>query len=264
MFKKEKIVAANFKMNFNSPYERKRWIEGFNKSLELDGKKLSEVKFVLCAPDLHLEEFSKSLQDSRVETGGQNCFWESKGAFTGETSPRALYSWGARYVILGHSERKRYFGEDAKMIAQKLQAALKESLIPIVCVGESAQEKEEGKTFEMVSNQLKGYLGELEAIRVRRIIFCYEPIWAISANGPARLPDQNDIMSARLVIQKFLSKTYGPRLAEQAAVIYGGSVDSQNVEEICLRSGMDGALVGSASLKPLELVKIAQMMEEAS
>jgi triosephosphate isomerase len=196
-----------------------------------------------------------------VETGGQNCFWESKGAFTGETSPRALYSWGARYVILGHSERKRYFGENPKMIAKKLQAALKENLIPIVCVGESAQEKEEGKTFEVISEQLEEYLGGIEAIRVRRVIFCYEPIWAISANGPAILPTQNDIMSARLVIQKFLSKTYGSRLAEQVLIIYGGSVDSQNAEETCLKSGMDGALVGSASLKPMELVKIGQVLE---
>lgn len=167
---------------------------------------------------------------------------------------------GADFVILGHSERRRYFCEDNGEINLKIEAAIRNGLKPILCVGEDKEQKESG-TLAIIE-QLEGCLGKTSRMNIENIIICYEPVWAISSNNPDHLPTTNEIMSARLMIKKFLVEKYGARIAEKVRIIYGGSVDAKNVKEVCLNPGMDGVLVGKESLAPYGFIKIAEIINQ--
>ena len=250
----EKLVVANMKMNILSPVERERYFKLFKK--EIAGKKMTRTEIVLCPPAVHLEAFKK-LKSKKVSLGAQNIFWERSGSYTGEVSADMVKNFGADYVILGHSERRRYFGENNEEISLKIMAALKTGISPILCVGENDKR---GNSAGAVLAQLKSCLTEVTVTRIENVVICYEPVWAISANKPDHLPTTDEVMSARILIKKFLVQKYGVKVADKVKIIYGGSVDAKNVKSICVDSGMDGALVGRESLAPFEFVKIAEVI----
>lgn len=258
--KKQNIVVANFKMSLNTQFELGHWFTNFLKAKKK--LRLSDTEIVLCPPFLRLDAFAKKIKSKYILLGTQNCFWEQKGAYTGEVSPAMVRSVGGRYVILGHSERRRFLGETDEIVALKMIAALKGGLYPVLCVGENAQEKQNDMLLSAVSKQLKECLSQISRGRIENVIVCYEPVWAISANKPDHLPSTNEIMGARLLIRKILTEKYGRAVMERVKIIYGGSVTSKNVHEVCVSSGMNGALVGGASLIPYDLIKIAEVIDE--
>lgn len=256
---RKKLTVANFKMSLNMSFEVNNWMENFKKATDvLD---LNSGEIVLCPPIALLDKFVQKIEHQDVVFGAQNCFWEQKGAFTGENSPAMIKSLGGKYVILGHSERKEYFGETNSMINLKLKMALKSSLTPILCIGESAKEKKEDLTLEAIKKQFHECLAEISPNKMEEIVLCYEPIWAISANKPDHLPDSNEIMEARLLIKKLVMKTYGEGVSNKVRILYGGSIKGDNVQEVCVNSGMDGALIGGASLLPYDLARIAKILD---
>jgi len=257
--KKEKLVVANFKMNLSARYELVHWMDNFSRARK--GIRFSKTSLILCPPITHFDFMARSIRSKYVSFGAQNCFWEQKGSYTGEVSPRSLYDFGARFIILGHSERRKYLGESNQIVAIKLEAALKAGLVPILCIGETAEQKKKGQTMQVIKSQLQQCLGQLGKAKIEKIIFCYEPVWAISSNNPDHVPSSNGIMEARLVIKKYLADNLSRLFAERARIIYGGSVGLKNVKEVCIDSGMDGGLIGRASLSPHDLIKVAQVMD---
>lgn len=251
-----KLIVANLKMNLLSPLEREGYLNAFKK--EIKNKKFDKTEIVLCPPFIHIENFLKVI-GKRAKVGVQNMFWERQGAFTGEISPAMLKNFGGEYVILGHSDRRRYFGETDEEINLKVNSALKIGLKPIICVGESEQS---GRGMQIVMNQLRNCLADIQGAKIENVVICYEPVWAISSNHPDHMPTTNEIMSARLLIKKFLVEKYGARSAEKVRIIYGGSVDAKTAQEVCVDPGMAGALVGKASLTPYEFIKIAEIINE--
>jgi triosephosphate isomerase (TIM) len=250
----KKLVVANFKMNLASKTEKDYWLSNFIKA----EKKSEATKnaLILCPPAIFLDEFVKNINSKTTSFGAQNCFWEDKGSFTGEISPEMIKSLGGEFVILGHSERKRFLKETNEMINSKTKRVLKSGLSPIICVGENAEEKRNDQGLEIILNQLNSILEGINRGLINKIILCYEPVWAISANKPDHLPTINEIMGAKLLIKKFLVEEYGVNIAKRVKIIYGGSADSKNINQVCLEPEMDGVLVGKASLIPNELIKI--------
>jgi len=255
----ENLIVANFKMKLASKSEIETWIRNFEKASKNFSS--SKTKVILGVPNVFLNFFKDLNKRKEFSMGAQNCFWEDQGAYTGETSPKMLKSIGVEYVILGHSERRKYFNEKNQEIAKKVEKVLKNRMTPIVCVGENQEEKRKDLSMQVILKQLKEILENVGRGNIEKTILCYEPIWAISSNNPDDLPNSNEIMSARLLIKKFLVGKYGKLTAERVKIIYGGSVDSFNVKEICLDSGMEGALIGSASTKPYDFMKIIEKFE---
>jgi len=251
---KKYLVVANFKMKLASKSEIENWLRNFGKASKNFSSKTVET--ILCPPNIFLNNFLEFTKKDEFSLGAQNCFWEDEGSFTGEVSPKMLKSMDAQYVILGHSERRKYFNEQNLEIAKKTEKALKNRLSPIVCIGENAEEKKQELTMQVILKQLKDILGKIGPGNIEKTVLCYEPVWAISSSDSAQVPTPNEIMEARLLIKKFLVGKYGRLTAERVKIIYGGSVNSFNVKEICLKTGMEGALVGSAATKPYEFIKI--------
>ncbi len=256
--KSEKIVVANFKMNLVMKYELEHWLTNFKKAAK--GINQSGAKLVLCPPAVYLEKFIKTIKNKGVEFGLQNCFWEIKGSFTGEVSPEMIKTTGGKFVILGHSERRKYLGETNQMIAKKISASLKVGIFPVLCIGEELNDRKRGLTLKVISRQLEECLFFLTETKLEKIIICYEPIWAISSNQPNFLPTSNDVLEAKLLIRKILVSKYGRKKAEEVPILYGGSVNTKNVKEVCLEPGMNGVLVGNTSLFPYDLIKLVEMV----
>jgi triosephosphate isomerase (TIM) len=255
----QKIIVANMKMNLLTLAERERYLESLKN--EFKKRKISGSEVVICPPSLHVENFVKKIKSGCMCVGVQNIFWEERGAFTGEISASMAKSVGAKYVILGHSDRRKYFGETEEIINQKLELALKNGLIPIVCVGENAGEKKNGKGEEAVLRQMRTCFKNMTPAKMEKVVVCYEPVWAISSNNPDHPPTTNEIMSAKLLIKKFLADNFGVKTAEKIRIIYGGSVFTTNVQETCIASVMDGALVGKESLIPSSFAKITEAID---
>lgn len=242
-------------MNISSQVEREIYFSSFKK--EWKALKSSGVKIVICPPTIHLEAFVKKMP-KQVSFGAQNIFWEDSGSFTGETSPLALKHFGCEYVLVGHSERRRYFGETDEEVNLKIRSALKNGLLPIVCVGESREERRTGNTKQVITRQVKGAFREISAARLEQIILAYEPIWSV---GTDNIPTANEIMEVKVLIQKIITEQYSQKCVEKISIIYGGSVSTKTVKQTCLDSGMDGALVGRESLAPFEFLKIACLLD---
>jgi triosephosphate isomerase len=224
---------------------------------ELSNKRLDNCELILCPPFINLEIF-RSAKTKKIQLGGQNMFWENKGSYTGEVSPLMLKNYGCEYVILGHSERRKFCHENDGEINLKVKAALKNDLKPIICIGESVKGGDDG--FNVVEKQLNNCLKDVSRGKIEKVIVCYEPVWAISSNNPDHPPTANEIMSAKLFIKKFLVEKYGAKTADKVNIIYGGSVAADSAEEVCVNSEMGGALIGKASLSPHEFVKIAEIL----
>jgi triosephosphate isomerase (TIM) len=249
-------IIGNLKMNLLSSSEREKYLTNLHK--ELAGKKTKNTEIILCPPFVHLEVFGKG-KSKKVKVGAQNMFSEDKGSYTGEISPLMLKNFGCEYVILGHSERRKYFLENNEEINLKIIAALKNGLRPILCVGETKAEKEAEKTLEVVSRQMKESLAEIPRGKVEQIIVAYEPVWAV---GSDLTPTSNEIMEAKVLIKKILVEMFGERFARNVALVYGGSVNAENVQAVCLEPGMDGVLVGRDSLNPREFGKIIERLNK--
>lgn len=252
----EKIIVGNLKMNILSSQEREHYFDLLKKAIR--GRKFKGMEIVLCPPYLHLENFSKII-NSEIKLGAQNVFWEPKGSFTGEISPVMLKNFGCEYVILGHSERKKYFCETDEEISYKINAALKAGLRPILCVGETRLEKETNETLRVVTKQVRGALKNVGRTKAEQLIITYEPVWAV---GSDKIPTPHEIMEAKVLIRKILVEFFGKKHANTVRIIYGGSVSSKTAKEVCLEPGMDGALIGRESLTPHEFIKIAEIINE--
>ena len=244
---RKKVIAGNWKMNM-LPDQTIRFIDELA-PLVKDTK--NEV--ILCVPYTDLFYALLTAQNTNIKIGAQNMHWEENGAYTGEVSGKMLKSIGVEYVIIGHSERRAYFGETDETVNKKIKAAFANELKPIVCVGESLQEKEDGKTEEIITSQTRLALDGLNHEQVKNTIIAYEPIWAIGTGKTATSEDANNSIKA---IRGQIEKIYGKDVADEVIIQYGGSVKSANAQELFMTSDIDGALVGGASLKTEEFGKI--------
>ena len=244
---RRKVIAGNWKMNM-LPSETIEFIEKFE-PLVKDTK--NEV--ILCVPYTDLFYALLSAQNTNIKIGAQNMHFAEKGAYTGEVSAKMLKSIGVEYVIIGHSERREYFNETDETVNQKIKMAFENELKPIVCVGETLEERESGKTVEKITTQTKLALQGLTSEQVKNTIIAYEPIWAIGTGKTATSEDANNSVQE---IRKEIEKIYGKEIAECVIIQYGGSVKSSNAKELFTTSDIDGGLVGGASLKPEEFAKI--------
>lgn len=243
---RRKVIAGNWKMNM-LPADTINFIEGLDPLV-----KNSENEVILCVPYTDLFYAWHASEGTNIHIGAENMHWEEKGAYTGEVSGQMLKSIGVEYVIIGHSERRAYFAETDETVNKKIKSAFANDLKPIVCVGESLEQREAGKTEEIITKQVELALAGLTEEQVKNTIIAYEPIWAIGTGKTATSEDANNSIKA---IRKKISEVYG-KVAEDVIIQYGGSVKSTNAKELFETSDIDGALVGGASLKVDEFAKI--------
>lgn len=250
---KTKYIIANWKMNPASFSEADSLIKIIKKGI----KASNNIKVIICPPAVYL---SKIKTNSSFDLGIQNIFWEDGGAYTGEISATIAKNLKIRYTIIGHSERRKYLKETDEMVNLKIQSALKNNLSPVLCVGETLKEKQEDKTSEIITNQLKSSLKNISRFKIlnSKLQVAYEPIWAI---GTGETPLTDEIMSVNLLIKKTISNLYDRKIAEKISILYGGSVNSQNALDIVSKTGMDGLLIGGASLNGSEFVRIVGLFE---
>ena len=235
------FVAGNWKMNLNRAQGAELAVALAAKAAEYPG-----VEIAVCPPHVYLEAVRSALGHSPIGLGAQNCHHESKGAFTGEVAPPMLVDIGCKYVILGHSERRHIFKESNQDVNKKVLAALAAGLTPIVCLGELLEERQAGKTKDVVTEQLDGSLARLTAEQVGRIVLAYEPVWAIGT-GVVATPEQAEEVHSDL--RQLLESRYNSEVASQVRIQYGGSVNAENARSLLSQPNIDGALVGGASLK---------------
>jgi triosephosphate isomerase len=242
------IVAGNWKMNLtlNQAIEL---VNGIQYGLPFPG----EVDVVVAPPFLCLQGVAQHLKDSYIGTAAQNLFFKDQGAFTGECSGKQIKDAGADYVIVGHSERRQYFSETDEIVNKKIKAAFRNGLIPIVCVGETLEERERGEVAPVIGRQLAVGLLDLTAGEVSRLIIAYEPVWAIGT-GKTATPDQ--VEDVHRLIRFSISTKFGGQTGEAVRILYGGSVKTANSKELLMLANVDGALVGGASLKAPDFIEI--------
>lgn len=249
-----KFVIANWKMNLSVEQSitlAKEYARIF---------KETPAEIVVCPSFTSLPFIGKMLADTSIAVGAQNVFWENQGAFTGEISPRDLVDLEAGYVIIGHSERRTILGEEDWMINRKLRAVLATPpLCPIVCIGEGAEDKEEGQRDSVLTRQIAEALDGITLQEGQNLIVAYEPIWAI---GSGETPELEDIQYVMEIIRVLLRRKLGNMSDEACAVIYGGSVDTESGPEIARLAAVDGLLVGGASLKARDFYHIARSVSE--
>jgi triosephosphate isomerase (TIM) len=246
-----KIIAGNWKM-FKTLEESKDLINGIKTKLAVP---LGNTKVIVCPPFTSLSVVQSLLAESPITLGAQNMYLEDEGAFTGEISPRMLRAVGCTYVILGHSERRHYFGETNEFINRKAHKAISSGLTPIICVGETLEQREKNITDQIVTTQVKGVLKEISSADVENLIIAYEPVWAIGT-GKTATPAQ--AQEVHLLIRKIIGQTYSWAAAEKVVIQYGGSVKPENSQELLSQSDIDGALVGGACLKADSFVSIIE------
>jgi len=204
-----------------------------------------DIDIVLCPPFTALSEVAEAISDSNIQLGAQDAFWEDEGAFTGEVSPLMLKDAGAKFVIIGHSERRQYFSETNESVNKKTKAVLKAALMPIVCVGETLKERESGKTFKVLDDQLVYGLKDIDEKDILNVVIAYEPVWAI---GTGKTATSQQAQEAQKYIRDLLIKMYNKDVASTVRIQYGGSVKPENITELITQPDVDGALVGGASL----------------
>ncbi|AYC30102.1 triose-phosphate isomerase [Paenisporosarcina cavernae] len=249
------IVAGNWKM-FKTKDEAVQFVE----ALKAITPSSDKVDTVICASPILLDAVTETAKNSDIHIGAQNMHFEKEGAFTGETSPVLLQDFGVKYVILGHSERREYFYESDEFIAKKVQAAFDHQLTPIVCVGETLDEKEAGETTQKVEGQVQAALKPLTEDQVKQTIIAYEPIWAIGTGKTATAADANEVCGA---IRAKIASLYSTEVADAIRIQYGGSVKPDNMEELMSQEHIDGALVGGASLQAESFGKLLEAAANA-
>jgi len=222
-----------------------------------------DMEAVMCPSFTSLAEVSEMVNKvPGLQVGAQNVHWEESGAWTGEVSISQISPF-VSHCIIGHSERRRLTGENDQQVAEKAALLIRHGLVPVVCVGESWEERQAGETVRRVSEQIEILLAKLTRAALTKIIITYEPIWAISANNPVAPPDPSEVAQNMLLIRKLVAGQFGNDSAERVRTIYGGSVDADNVRQYVSEPGVDGALVGSASLKPVQFTAMIKAIAEA-
>ena len=249
------LISANWKMNHNH-FEA---IQCVQKLAYLVGKDdLEHVDVSIHPPFTDIRSVQTVIDVDKLQfaVGAQHCHWEDKGAFTGEVSPLFLAKLNVHYVIVGHSERRQLFGETDEMVARKVGAIQRHSMTPIVCVGETLEEREAGETESKVLGQIRAALGGLQSAAIAALVVAYEPIWAIGTGRTATAGDAQQVCAA---IRRSIVDIAGNDAAESLRIQYGGSVKSSNIAELMEQSDIDGALVGGASLDPDEFARICKL-----
>ncbi len=242
------VIAGNWKMN-KTLSETKTFVDELKPLL---GKpKWCEV--VLCVPYVNIPAAVRMLKDCRVAVGAENCHYESHGAYTGEVSAEMLKEAGVKYVIIGHSERRQYYNETDFAVNKKVHAALEAGLYPIVCVGESLEQRELGVTMDLIAYQVKAALSGVPADKMRHVVIAYEPLWAIGTGKTATAEQAGEVCEA---IRTVIRKLYGARVARSVTIQYGGSMNAKNAAELLAQPDVDGGLIGGASLKAPDFVEI--------
>ena len=244
---RKKVIAGNWKMNM-LPNETISFIEELAPLV-----KNTENEVVLCVPYTDLFYALLTAQNTNIKIGAQNMHYEENGAYTGEISGKMLKSINVDYVIIGHSERRQYFNETDETVNKKIKSAFRDGLKPIVCVGETLEQREAGKTEEIITKQTELALDGLTNEQVQNTIIAYEPIWAIGTGKTATKEDANNSIKS---IRNKIAQIYGQNIADGVIIQYGGSVKSTNAKELFEMSDIDGGLVGGASLKAEEFSKI--------
>jgi len=242
------LIAGNWKM-YKSVAEAVKFVKEFRGRV----KDIADVELVLAPPFTAIHAAAEAARNSNVAIAGQDVYWETEGAFTGEVSPAMLREAGAEYAIIGHSERRTLFGETDASVNRKTLAAFAAELTPIVCIGETLDERERGETFAVLDRQITHGLDGLTDEQVQQLVVAYEPVWAI---GTGRNATPAQAAEAHAHIREHLRTRFGPDAAEQCHVIYGGSVKPGNAAELLSQADVDGALVGGASLDLEGLVQI--------
>jgi triosephosphate isomerase len=245
---RQKIVAGNWKMNNTSSSA----VSLFNEIDELLKKKPAKQVNIVVIPSFIFIPELVTLSD-KIAIGAQNCASESSGAFTGEVSAEMIHSTGATHVIVGHSERRTYFGETNLVLAKKINMALQNKLTPIYCIGETLNERNSNKYFDIVKQQLNEGVFHLDKEEFSKIVIAYEPVWAIGTGNTATSAQAQEMHA---FIRKTISEKYGVAVANACPVLYGGSCNAQNAKELFACSDIDGGLIGGASLKAADFVQI--------
>jgi len=262
---KKVIIAANWKMNPVSSKEAKTLFEKVRS--EVKRLRQKSIELIFCPPFVWLGDMKSAHSSEKsgiqLSLGAQDAFSETKGAFTGEISPLMLKNLGCQYVLLGHSERRKYLGETDEFINQKIKTTIRCGLKPILCVGEEERQDEENNSRSsqdinlIVGQQLKKALADISVGKITNIMIAYEPVWAIGTGQPCSV---DQAMKATLFIRKILTDLYKRQVAEQVKVLYGGSVTAKNAADYVIEARMDGLLVGGASLSATEFIKIIKVV----
>ena len=242
------VIAGNWKMNMTATETRK-----FAEELKRIMPRAKWCDTVICVPACNITAAVKAFKELRISVGAENLYFEEKGAYTGEISAAMLRDLGVKYVIVGHSERRQYFGETDAAVNRKVHAALDAGLSPIICVGESEEQREMGVTQDWIALQVKTALYGVPAERLRRCIIAYEPIWAIGTGKTATAQQAGEVCTA---IRATIRGLYGARVARSVTIQYGGSMNPKNAQELLAQPDVDGGLIGGAALKPEQFVEI--------
>ena len=248
MANRRPLIAGNWKM-FKTCSEA---VEAVGQLVKLVAM-TSDIDVMIAPQFTALAPVSDVVRGSRVSLGAQNLFWETEGAYTGEISPVMLVSVGCKYVIIGHSERRQYFDETDETVNKKIKAAIKNDLVPVLCVGESEKERESKETFSVLDKQVKKGIEGFSSDDLEMLVIAYEPVWAI---GTGKTATTDQAQEAHQFLRSVLEKSFGNMLAKSIRILYGGSVKPNNIAELMTMPDIDGALVGGASLDPETFSKI--------
>ena len=247
------VIAGNWKMN-KTPAEAKELIAAIAPLVKDAG-----CEVIACTPFVDLSAAQEAAAGTNIQIGAENCHWEMSGAYTGEISAQMLSSMGVNIVIIGHSERRQYFGETDVTVQRRVRAALDAGLTVILCVGETLEQREQGITSELVAMQTKIALGGVSAEELKRVIIAYEPVWAIGTGKTATAQQANEVCHT---IREVIADLYGKDAADTFTIQYGGSMNAGNAAELLAQPDVDGGLIGGASLKPQDFATIVKAATE--
>ena len=242
------LMAGNWKMHFTVA-EAVALVDQLNKGIS----RFADREVVVAPPYTALGGVAAALAGSPIRLAAQNAYWEDQGAYTGEIAPLMLRDLGCHYVIIGHSERRQYFGETNENINRKIMALLALDLVPILCIGETLEERQSGETLRLLANQLHGALEGVEEEQVGQLVMAYEPVWAI---GTGHTATREQAQEAHAFVRESLAKRFNNTVANNIRILYGGSVKPDNVDELMAQPDIDGALVGGASLEAESFIRI--------
>lgn len=251
---RKKIIAGNWKMNKTG-----NEATSFARDLKRKTFNINKTEIVVCPPFTALTSVFEILKDSRIKMGAQNVHWETSGAYTGEISVKMIEQAGCKYVIIGHSERRQYFGETNHTVNKKIKQTLTANIVPIVCIGETLQQRQEGKTKDVVRSQINEGLTGFSDEQMQRLILAYEPVWAIGT-GVTAAPDQAE--EVHQFIRELIREVFSSQIANACHILYGGSVKPDNIKELLSQKNIDGSLIGGASLEVDTFVTIINKAEE--
>ena len=252
---RKKLIVGNWKMHLNT-HQASLYLHKLSEKVSVH----QDVEAVLCPNFLVLQSLSLQVNHRQFKLGAQNCYWRDEGAFTGEVSATMLHGV-ADYVIVGHSERRHVFGEHEKDIRHKVQAVVRNRMKAILCVGETAHERADGETLHVIHDQLTSGLLNVTSSELSEVVVAYEPVWAIGSGDPVKPSDLKTVVTA---IRKQIKALYGEKASETVRILYGGSVNADNTDGFLAVDGVDGFLVGGASLKADEFASIIEKAHNVS